>query len=143
MRLLFLVPFTVALVSGYILSNSGQEISYLMGAVSVIGILLSLILAPWQLQLVILVVAIISARLFWLRFQELETNEQTQESEYSSGEKTNPSEAAAMGETDEIIGRYRGAPIVVKKTPTNIAYKPSSGLKYRGVTLDNSEIDQS
>ncbi len=62
MHLLFLIPLMTSLVAGYIFNKSAQEIADLSGSVAVISLILSLVLAPWQFQLLVLIVVIISTR---------------------------------------------------------------------------------
>jgi Ca2+-dependent lipid-binding protein len=62
MHLLFLIPLMTSLVAGYIFNKSAQEIADLSGSVAVISLILSLVLAPWQFQLLVLILVIISTR---------------------------------------------------------------------------------
>ncbi len=62
MHLLFLIPLTTSLVAGYIFNKSAQEMADLSGSVAVISLILSLVLAPWQFQLLVLILVIISTR---------------------------------------------------------------------------------
>ncbi|MBE9227206.1 DUF4278 domain-containing protein [Phormidium sp. LEGE 05292] len=60
MNFSFMIPLTIVFVATYFFKKSADEIAYLSGIVIVIGLLLSLILAPWQIQLLLLVIAAIS-----------------------------------------------------------------------------------
>lgn len=62
MHLLFLIPLATSLVAAYIFNNSADEMAYLMGSVTIVSIILSLVLAPWQIQLLILMFVIISTK---------------------------------------------------------------------------------
>ncbi len=62
MHLLFLIPLMTSLVAGYIFNKSAQEMADLSGSVAVISLILSLVLAPWQFQLLVLILVIISTR---------------------------------------------------------------------------------
>ena len=62
MHLLFLIPLITSLVAGYIFNKSAQEMADLSGSVAVISLILSLVLAPWQFQLLVLILVIISIR---------------------------------------------------------------------------------
>ena len=70
MRFSFVIPLFVALVSTYIYRKADDEISYLTGTVIAVCILLSVILAPWELQVVILAIAIILAKSLWNRIEQ-------------------------------------------------------------------------
>lgn len=84
MDLLFLFPLTISLVAGYIFKNSADEIAYLMGSVTVVSIILSLVLAPWQLQLLVLMLTLVSTRQPLLQNQyKLEAEEKKKEGDGS------------------------------------------------------------
>lgn len=62
MGLVFLIPLTTGLVAGYIFKNSADEMAYLMGAVTIICLILTLVLAPWQIQLLVLILVLITTK---------------------------------------------------------------------------------
>ena len=62
MHLLFLIPLMTCLASGYIFKSCADEMAYLTGIITVISLVLSLVLAPWQLQLLILMFVMISTK---------------------------------------------------------------------------------
>lgn len=64
MCLFFLIPLTISLVTGYIFKNSAADLAELMILATVFNLILSLALAPWQLQLVVLMLVLISSRQF-------------------------------------------------------------------------------
>ena len=68
-RFSFVIPLCVALVSTYVYRRADDEISYLTGSVIAVCILLSIILAPWELQVVVLAIAIILAKSLWNRIE--------------------------------------------------------------------------
>ncbi len=55
MTLAFLIPLFTGLVSGYIFKKSTDEIGYLPGAFAIVSFIISLVLAPWEIQLLLLV----------------------------------------------------------------------------------------
>lgn len=55
MALAFLIPLLSGLVSGYIFKKSTDEIGYLAGAFAIVSFLISLVLAPWEIQLLLLI----------------------------------------------------------------------------------------
>ncbi|MBW4672117.1 MAG: hypothetical protein KME60_33005 [Cyanomargarita calcarea GSE-NOS-MK-12-04C] len=59
MHIGFLIPLLTALFSGYLFKKITNEIAYLAGAVAVFCILLSLILAPWEIQLFVLIIVLV------------------------------------------------------------------------------------
>ncbi|TWH61033.1 hypothetical protein [Dulcicalothrix desertica] len=62
MVLAFLLPLLTALVSGYLFQKSTDEIGYLAGGIAIISFVISLILAPWEIQLLLLVVVLVSTQ---------------------------------------------------------------------------------
>lgn len=62
MHLFFLIPLTTAVAAGYIFKNSADEMAYLTGLVTLISMILSLVLAPWQLQLLVLMLVLVSTK---------------------------------------------------------------------------------
>lgn len=59
MPLFFLVPLCTALITGYLVKQSNDEIAYIAGVFGFISFIVSLILAPWQIQLLMLVAVLI------------------------------------------------------------------------------------
>lgn len=62
MHLFFLIPLMTCLASGYIFKSCADEMAYLTGTITVVSLVLSLILAPWQLQLLILMFVMTSTK---------------------------------------------------------------------------------
>lgn len=62
MHLPFLIPLTTCLIAGYLFKSSADEMAYLTGTVTIVSFVLSLILAPWQIQLLVLTLVIISSK---------------------------------------------------------------------------------
>ncbi|WP_445636585.1 hypothetical protein NSTC745_01510 [Nostoc sp. DSM 114161] len=56
MALFFLIPLCTALATGYLFKKSTDEIAYLAGVFAAISLILSLVLAPWQIQFALLIV---------------------------------------------------------------------------------------
>ena len=137
MRFYFVIPLIVALISVYFYQKSDEEISYLTGSVTVISLILSLVLAPWELQAGILVLAIVLVRNLWNKIeQQREMNEDSPEIQQENG-KPNLKDALADHENQPKTERkYRGVtlnrdgedvdPIKIKP--------PKTQLKYRGVS---------
>lgn len=62
MNLMFLIPLTTCLVSGFVFKKSADEMAYLTGVVSIFSLVLSIILAPWQIQLLVLALVMFSTK---------------------------------------------------------------------------------
>lgn len=64
MPLFFLIPLFVGLLTGYISKKCHDEIAYIISLFTIISLILSLILAPWQIQVVLLILVFISTNKF-------------------------------------------------------------------------------
>jgi len=73
MRLFFLIPVATGVLSSYISLNSKDDISYIFGVIAALSLVLSLILAPWQIQLIILLLVLINLGQFLGKKNNLET----------------------------------------------------------------------
>ena len=60
MALFFLIPLCTALITGYLVKQTNDEIAYIAGVFGFICFILSLVLAPWQIQLLLLVVVLVT-----------------------------------------------------------------------------------
>ena len=75
MALFFLIPLCTALITGYLVKQTNDEIAYIAGVFGFICFILSLVLAPWQIQLLLLVVVLVSSiRLFSKNEYQLPNN---------------------------------------------------------------------
>ncbi|MDZ8106957.1 MAG: hypothetical protein RM338_15250 [Nostoc sp. DedQUE12a] len=59
MALFFLIPLCTALATGYLFKKSTDEVAYLAGVFAAISLILSLVLAPWQIQFGLLIIVLI------------------------------------------------------------------------------------
>jgi hypothetical protein len=62
MPLFFLIPLFTGLITGYFLNKKNDEIGYIAGVLTAISLIFSLILAPWQVQLGLLVVVLFGSK---------------------------------------------------------------------------------
>jgi membrane protein implicated in regulation of membrane protease activity len=141
MSYIFLLPLLVAVVTAYAARNSNDEIAYLTTLVALGSLLLSLILAPWQIQLLILIAVVAIVAVLWGR-RERETTE-TPVAETAGDKKyrgvayTEIHEEAIEGEQE---GKYRGASVKISHTPSIAPPIRPSALKYRGASVDGDEV---
>ncbi len=162
MHLLFLVPLLSALVAVYIAQKSDEDIAMLMGTVSIVSLLVSLVMAPWEFQVIILLIGVIAARLLWLKTRaELEIIEEIssvataktpkKETKRDRADTTNlriyrgvnypQSQPLVPSENEEINGKYRVSPL---KIPSFGQIMPSEKkpLKYRGVSITSAPASE-
>lgn len=62
MPLFFLVPLTTCLVTGYIFKRCTDEVGYLAALIAIVSLILSLMLAPWQIQFLLLIVVLVTTK---------------------------------------------------------------------------------
>jgi hypothetical protein len=152
MRLLFLAPLLTGLLSIYISRKSQDELAYLTGAVAGISLLISLMIAPWQVQLLLLVLVFSTVRYIWKQGEAEDTFEVQQ---FQSTVKTKlnlmkdqkPAEIISSSVavtppevTDKRkVRKYRG--VLMDETVSQRADTPSN-LKYRGADVNGSNSDE-
>lgn len=64
MPLFFLIPLFTGIATGYLSQKCSDELAYLTGVFTIVSLFLSLVLAPWQIQLVLLVFVVITTNRF-------------------------------------------------------------------------------
>ncbi|BAT55553.1 hypothetical protein NOS3756_45410 [Nostoc sp. NIES-3756] len=67
MPMFFLVPLVAGLATGYISKKCQDEVAYLTSIFTVLSLVLSLVLAPWQIQALLLIVVLASTNKFLRR----------------------------------------------------------------------------
>jgi hypothetical protein len=141
MHWLFLLPLSTGVLSGYICQKAKDEIYYLTATIALISLLLSLIMAPWQLQLGILLVVLLVAGQFWQgraanQTPVVTTEAETEQKYLYRGVSYSQEEARTEAPSEEITLKYRG--VEVHTTPSQTAANPRAATprKYRGVTIE-------
>ena len=148
MSLFFLIPLAISLLAVYILQNSADEISYLSAAISLVCLFVSLVVAPWQIQILLLFLVLLSARRLlkqWRPVAELQIESQVEtQLELQDDNKTQLSYRGVNYESTpstvevaevEVTGKYRGQVSKVRKLENIPVSQPTSELKYRGATV--------
>jgi predicted membrane protein len=109
MSLTFLIPVAIFLIAGYIFKNSSDEISYLAAAISLISFFFSLVLAPWPIQLLLLVLIVFSGRGQSVPSEDVVESQEEEKIKllYRGANYEPPSPTSEVTEV-EIKGKYRG-----------------------------------
>jgi hypothetical protein len=137
MSYLFLLPLLTAAIAAYFWQRSSDEIAYLTSAATVLSLVLSLILAPWQIQLLILLTVVVVVTFLWQGREQPES--------VSVATTETPVEKKYRGATyievqaKEREGKYRGADVKITNNPSVATPIRSSSLKYRGAGSVNSD----
>ncbi|MEB3214871.1 MAG: DUF4278 domain-containing protein [Nostocales cyanobacterium 94392] len=126
MPLFFLIPLFICVITGYIFKKCSDEVGYLAGLFAIISLVLSLILAPWEIQVLLLVVVLVTTKKllqqneYQLKFEERDHN-------YHQNQTVSPSETVKK----EVTRQYRGTNYQVDIVNTEIIEEEVKG-KYRG-----------
>lgn len=146
----FLIPLGIALVVNYILKHSTDEIAYIATAILVVSLIISLMIAPWQLQLLLLILVSIGNLRIW-QYNESGIDDLLEEqprielsyrginyqvphqSELAADESQNESQ-----DESKIIGKYRGQVLKThpaKPSQLSTEEQPNFEIKYRGIKV--------
>lgn len=141
MPYLFLLPLGLAVGMVYLARNSSDEIAYLSAFVAVGGLLLSLILAPWEIQLLLLIAVVVIVTVLWRRSGEEGKEAIENPVAGITGEKkyrgvTYTETPAEEVPEIEVEGKYRGASVKISNTRSIAAPIRPSALKYRGASVN-------
>ncbi len=128
MPLLFVIPLLTGLIAGYIFKTTTDEIGQLTGVVAAISLILSLVLAPWQLQVLMLIVVLVSTQKLLAQNEyqsKLKKNYQKYDASSNnssnnskiSGQKSESKDVTLEAREREIIGKYRGIPFRITQLP--------------------------
>ncbi|GEM_PF-853003 len=151
MRLFFLIPLATGLLSSYISLNNKEDISYLFGIIAGGSLVLSLILAPWEIQLLILLIVIVNIRQFLLK--DTNSSEKVDNSEINEIDSNSKSQALIPLSSSQLTFKKISSLLEKKSTPVNsslenndLETKPEENLntvKYRGVEIKTQENSSS
>jgi uncharacterized membrane protein YeaQ/YmgE (transglycosylase-associated protein family) len=132
--LLFVIPLAIGLVAGYVANKFNDEIADLGIVISIVSLIVGIIFAPWQLQLLLFVLVIVGARRLWKPNSSNSTSEEFtaetigKNTVTSSLNKTRSSSNKTEG---TMLRTYRGVSYEVSVTPEPRTPKEIGGT-YRG-----------
>ncbi|MCL1469723.1 DUF4278 domain-containing protein [Argonema antarcticum] len=138
MAFFFVVPLGIVLVAIYIFKKSADEMAYLAATISLVALILSLIIAPWQLQVsLLLLVLLITSKRLLLFFEPRSESEPDKTAKLIYRGVNYEHSSGNLEVTEgEIAGKYRGQiwkSCNVEKTPE---IQPNFELKYRGMSVN-------
>lgn len=113
----FTIWLVISLIAVYIYANSDDEMAYLSATISVVSIIASLVLAPWQIKLLLLVLLLMSQQLRGLKNSIVPS--QTNKVVKLSDRESNPKPTAEEKQQDLV----------------ETANRQTFELKYRGVGI--------
>lgn len=138
MAFFFIVPLAIVLVALYIFKNSADEIAYLAATISLVGLVLSLMIAPWQIQISLLVlVLLVTSKRLSLFFEPGSESEPDKTAKLIyrgvNYEHSSPTVEVTEG---KIAGKYRGQVWKSCNVEKKAESQQTFDLKYRGVSLN-------
>lgn len=109
MSLVFVISLSIVPLSVFVLKNSSDEMYYLAASILLVSLLVSLLFAPWQLQLLLLIFVLLSNRRRFLPSEPLiETQDEKKTQLIYRGIKYEPTSPSVEASKGELIGKYRG-----------------------------------
>lgn len=138
----FIMAIATVVVAAYIFKHSAEEMTYLSGSISVISIFFALALAPWELQLLLLIFVLFANRIMLPTAQrDVELQENTNDNIKLTyrGATYQPTAPDREVMSNEAVLKYRGR--VCKLPPLQQPPIPQSPieLQYRGCSVSKSK----
>lgn len=151
----FIIPLGIALVVNYILKHATDEIAYIATAILVVSLVISLMMAPWQLQGLLVLLVLVSNIRIWQNGEDaIDESTETEQNINSMSSasvpalsyrginyKVQPKSTENVNQEvkeGEIIGKYRGQ-LLKSHSSKNIQGQPADNpnfeIKYRGVKV--------
>lgn len=138
----FIMAMATVLVAAYVFKHSAEEMTYLSGSISVVSIFFALALAPWALQLLLLIFVLFSNRRTFSTAQSVaDFHENTNDSIKLTyrGATYQPKAPDLEGMTQEAIVKYRGQVCKLHQTQATPTAQSFEDLQYRGCSVSSSK----
>jgi hypothetical protein len=142
MHIGFLIPLALGLTSGYVSKKCCDEMAYLTVSIAFVSLIISLVIAPWQVQLLLLVFVFLSSNKI-LHQQELRALNNIHKPLKENNNNQHKSSSYESQQTPtQTLRKYGGAnrpalDISVQKEETQLV------KKYRGLPWGNNELKES
>jgi membrane protein implicated in regulation of membrane protease activity len=111
MFLVFLASTAIALICAYIFRHSSDGLTFVAASILIISFFLSLLVAPWPIEFLLLILVLLSNRRHFLASQSLAQPEQQEEKKIQlsyRGAKYETTAAPTNKSIGKITGKYRG-----------------------------------
>ncbi|MBD2542944.1 DUF4278 domain-containing protein [Planktothricoides raciborskii] len=143
----FIIPLGLALVVYYILKHATDEIAYIATAILVVSLIVSLVIAPWQFQFLLLLLVLLSNIRIWQKTEDLEDDLSPADPKINMSYRginyeVQPKNAIAANEevkkAEMIIGKYRGQ-VLKTHSPQHTQVQSETTrnfeIQYRGIKV--------
>lgn len=136
--MLFLIPLAIAFIAFFVFIRSSDEICYLFGTVSLASFLITLIIAPWQVQALVLVLGLVGVGQLIRQFQIQDELFAQHQADSASEPNLREEGLHHLAATDHAIATriYRGIPYEAPAAEEMPAPQCHVSLKYRGCPVD-------
>ncbi len=124
----FLIPLGMSAIAFWLYKRSPDEMAYLAAVIAIVSLLVSLVLAPWQVQLLLLAILALSARQFSLS-PDLSTGAPLENPIQDREDETNP-----VTDAERIALCYRGRDYEVNSVKVETIEREIQG-QYRGAPV--------
>lgn len=135
----FMMTLGIAAAVTYILKNSADEIAYLAVSILLVSLLVSLVIAPWQIQVLLLMLVLLGGRRVSQPSRQLIIESEPDKKLKLSyrGVDYEPTAPAEEAKEKEIVGKYRGQiwKIGSEQTALIVQQNQALELKYRGASI--------
>lgn len=143
----FIIPLGIALVVYYILKHATDEIAYIATAILVVSLIVSLVIAPWQFQFLLLLLVLLSNIRIWQQADELDDDLSPADPKINMSYRginyeVQPKSAIAANEevkeAEMVIGKYRGQ-VLKTHSPQHTQVQSETTrnfeIQYRGIKV--------
>lgn len=140
-----IIPLGLALVVYYILKHATDEIAYIATAILVVSLIVSLIIAPWQIQLLLLLLVFLSNIRIWQKTEESADDLSPAKPKINMSYrginyevKPNIAANTEVKKAEIVLGKYRGQVLKAyyhKPTQTPSKINSNFAIQYRGIKL--------
>ncbi len=143
MELTYLLPLSIGLIVGYKSLGSNHDIAHLVAVFAFINLLVSLIIAPWEVQVILMIIVAFAVKLLWQKIDDKITSQELEglenkniknDLQYRGVSYGSNQSKIALDKEEKTVKCYRG--ISYESSPPHAEETtdiPEKMIKYRGV----------
>lgn len=134
LNVVFVIPLAIGLVATYIAKKFNDDLAYLGIVIAILSLILGIVLAPWQIQLILFALVFVGTRQLWKsNGNNSQPEEFTAETIGKSTVTSSPSQvrSPSNGTDGKMIRKYRGISYEVPVAPEPKPPEEIGGM-YRG-----------
>lgn len=136
----FIISLAIFLICIYICENSADEIRYLAASIAALCCILTIVLAPWPIQMLLLLLIFLSNRRHFLPAESLEESHEQKKAQlmYRGAKYKLTASQDVMAEV-EITGKYRGQVWKAHDLVNTSALQPTAIPNRQGVSITTQQ----